>query len=231
MHLRAVAWSRWPFMYAYGGLVSALTFSQLGRTILYNKQLGLPLPRIDVTSSHGTVKATITVSRPLVIDAGQYVNIWVPSVSLFSSHPFTITSWSPDPVRRFELFIQRRQGFTSRLHDRAELHRDISVQSRMLFSGPHGSSLRVWDFEHVLLFVQDFGIAAALPHLQKLVHGRARGQRKTRRVHVLWHVNNIGIRRAVTLGASLTTVDARQAVTPTINDLFHADGAGESYVR
>ena len=101
----------------------------------------------------------------------------------------------------------------------------------MLFSGPHGSSLRVWDFEQVLFFVQDFGIAAALPHLQKLVHGRARGQRKTRRVHVLWHVNNIGMRRAVTLGASLTTADARQAVTPTINDLFHADGAGESYVR
>jgi len=216
MHLLAIAWSRWPFLYAYGGLVSALTLFQLGRTILYNKQLGLPLPRIVVTSSHGTVKAMITVSRPLVIDAGQYVNIWVPSVSLFSSHPFTITSWPPYPVRRFELFIQRRQGFTSRLHDRAELHRDIFVQSRMLFSGPHGSSLRVWDFEHVLFFVQDFGIAAALPHLQKLMHGRARGQRKTRRVHVLWHVNNI---------------DARQAVTPTINDLFHADGAGESYVR
>jgi FAD-binding domain len=194
LHLLATGWLRWPLLYAYGGLVLVVTLFQLGRTIYMNKRRESPLPRIALNSDHGTITATITVPRPIVVEAGQYINIWVPSVSLFSSHPFTVVSWSPDPVKELKLFIQQRKGFTSRLQSRAELHSTSSSVSRMLFSGPHGSGPPVWDYEHILFFVQDYGIAAALPHLQKLVLGRARGHNKPRRVHVLWHVHEIGMK-------------------------------------
>ena len=92
MHLRSTDWPRWPFMYAYGGVFCALALFQVGMIIYRNKQVGLPCPRLSIMNNCGSISATVHASRPLRIDAGQYIDIWVPSVSFFSSHPFTITS-------------------------------------------------------------------------------------------------------------------------------------------
>lgn len=67
----------------------------------------------------------------------------------------------------------------------------------------------VCDFERVLFFASGFGVAAALPYLRKLVHGRAQGESKPRTVCLIWHVNNIGRQfRAGPAGA-----DRRRAAT------------------
>jgi NAD(P)H-flavin reductase len=178
-------------MYTAGGVVGLLTILQVGTFWYRNKRLGYQYPRMSVKQSNGSILATIYMSRPLHLDAGQYINIWVPSISLLSSHPFTVVSWSPKPQAVVDLFIEKRDGFTSQLLRRAERQHSPSLTTRVFFSGPHGRSVRVWGFDYVLLFASGYGIVATLPYLQKLIYGRKERRSRTRRIHVVWHVNNL----------------------------------------
>lgn len=48
-------------------------------------------------NSEGVIIVGIGLRRPMKLDAGQYVNLWMPTVNLFSwaqIHPFTVISWS-----------------------------------------------------------------------------------------------------------------------------------------
>ena len=191
IHLYSNGWSRWSLFYAFGGACGALALFR-GSLLLYrNKVIGQPFPRLSVVNNHGSATVRIRTSRPIRVDAGQYLNIWMPAISWFSSHPFTVASWSAGPERDFELLIQPRRGFTKRLLRRAGQQESISLWSRVLFSGPHGFSVPACEFERVLFFASGFGVAAALPYLRKLLHGRAQGESKARRVCLVWYVNDI----------------------------------------
>ena len=73
---------------------------------------------------------TIYVPRLLDIKAGQYVNVWIPSVSFWSflqSHPFMIASWTQqEGTTSLDLIIEPRKGLTQKLYAYAEYHRGLS---------------------------------------------------------------------------------------------------------
>ncbi|KAJ6436085.1 C6 transcription factor [Purpureocillium lavendulum] len=78
-HLRSIEGYNWTPLYSFGGIVIALALSYVGSTLYCNKKWGYPWPRIVVNLSHGVVLATIKLSRPVTIEPGQYLNLWVPS--------------------------------------------------------------------------------------------------------------------------------------------------------
>jgi predicted ferric reductase len=164
-----------------------------------NKSLGSPLPRVFIRADDGVVWATVELSRPLRLEAGQYINLWIsaPTVSLWSwmqSHPFTVASWSPTEQCSLTLFIEPRKGFTSKLSQASTMTKagdDTSISYSALFTGPHGISSPVWGFKTVLMFATGFGIVAMLPYLEKLIHGHKFGKGRTRRIHLVWHVEDI----------------------------------------
>ena len=84
--------------------------------------------RALISKHLGTVRVTIDVARPLNVRAGQYVNIWIPSISFWSflqSHPFTIASWRvKEGVSSLDLLIEPRRGFTQKLFACAEYYRE-----------------------------------------------------------------------------------------------------------
>ena len=67
---------------------------------------------------------TIDVPKSLDIKAGQYVNVWIPSISFWSflqSHPFTIAAWgNNEGTTSLGLLIEPRKGFTQKLYACAE---------------------------------------------------------------------------------------------------------------
>ncbi|GFF96388.1 rerric reductase like transmembrane component, putative [Aspergillus udagawae] len=87
------------------------------------------------------LKIRVALPRPMYVKAGQYVNLWMPSVS-FSSwlqfHPFMVTSWSPEKQDILELFVQTRCGLTEKLRARAALEGTASFTA--FVSGPYGRS-------------------------------------------------------------------------------------------
>ncbi len=71
---------------------------------------------------------TIDVPRSLDIRAGQYVNVWIPSVSFWSflqGRRFTIASWeAKEGVTSLDLLVQPRKGLTQKLYACAEYYRE-----------------------------------------------------------------------------------------------------------
>lgn len=70
-----------------------------------------------------------------------------------------------------ELLVQPRHGLSSDLSCHASVATETSVSFLTLFTGPHGTSEDVSQYESALLIVSGFGIAAAIPYLKKMIYG------------------------------------------------------------
>lgn len=160
--------------------------------------------RALVIRRKGAVRISIKLARPLDIRAGQYINIWIPSISFWAflqSHPFTLISWTRGRPMLVDLLVEPRTGFTRRLLQYAcdgsltsPAPEDYSsLDFRIVcFSGPHGSATDVGDFGSVLLIATEHGIAAQLPVLKELISGFNRCEVRTRRVHLVWQMRAWG---------------------------------------
>lgn len=196
-HLISVPDFQWIPVYIFIGIIFSLAAFYIMILLYRNTKLGKNFARLRATGSEGIITATIELPRPLIINPGQYLNIWIPSLSLFSSHPFTVTSWAPFPQERIELLIEERSGFTAELFRRSciegrlggrEAQQKAQNGYRVFFSGPHGSSMPDWEFDSVLIFATEFGIATILPYLTKLCHGYKERKGRCKRVRLVWRV-------------------------------------------
>jgi hypothetical protein len=84
-----------------------------------------------------------------------------------------------------ELLVQPHRGLTSDLRKIKEL------ECFAAFSGPHGLVIPIWEPKSVIMVAMDFGIAAVLPYLAKLIHGYRTCASRTCRIHVVWHVKEL----------------------------------------
>lgn len=139
------------------------------------------------------LKIRVALARPIHAQAGQYINLWIPAASLFSwaqSHPFMVTSWSPEKQDVLELFVQPQNGLTEAIHHRTTLDGYTSLTA--FVSGPYGVSKSVDDYECVLAIATNFGIAGVISYLKKLLYGYNTCTSKVRRVHFVWEVQTLG---------------------------------------
>lgn len=150
-------------------------------TLFYQNRLfaGRGLPRAVVSFSaqtkeeHPVITAAhirVLLPRPLKVEAGQYINLWMLSVSLSScmqTHPFTVASWSSNRQDTIELLLQPRHGLTADLIRYAPTAKESSISFPALFTGPYGMIDDVSHYKSVLVVTSGFGIAAAIPYLKK----------------------------------------------------------------
>ena len=162
------------------------------------------------------VRITITPSRPWIYYPGQYLYLTVPSIGLWTAHPFTI-AWSntPEPAltrqrsidsrnshgvekaaivapQTFSLLVRARDGFTKRLlahtfkHTPAHLGHCVPV--RVLVEGPYGLSRSLDSYGTVLLIAGGVGITHHLGYVRHLLRGYAEGTIATRKITLVWVV-------------------------------------------
>ncbi|KAF2258055.1 hypothetical protein CC78DRAFT_538086 [Lojkania enalia] len=180
-----------PRIYAYIFTAAFLFALLLQGFFIYRSQA-------RIVHFEDTIKVELTLSRPLKVKAGQYINLWIPSLSfwsIFQSHPFTVASWSYGEQDSLDLFIEPRGGITQKLlhhftpgTDGSKPHLDGSLPHLALFSGPHGISAPVGDYETVLMVASGSGIVAQLPYLKQLIYGYNAHKSRTRRVHLVWQL-------------------------------------------
>jgi NAD(P)H-flavin reductase len=150
--------------------------------------------RACITHTHGAVKICIHLQRPLKVETGQYINLWIPSVSFWSfvqSHPFVVTSWAPGRRNTLDLFIEPRRGLTHELLKHAK-NDNVARSHLVLFSGPHGISVDMGMYEKIVIVANGFGIGAHLPYLRRLIHGHSSREFRIRRIHLVWQIQDIG---------------------------------------
>lgn len=158
--------------------------------ICYRNNVGLS--RARVSYDRNTIKVRLHLRRPLVLEAGQYVNIWALSAGVWSmtqTHPFTVVSWSRKPQEFLDLFIQPCNGFT---HDLNALSEYGPTTCLVLFSGPHGQPFSTDQYENILLLATGFGIASHLPYLKKLIYDHHTRDVPLRRIHLVWQIDGLG---------------------------------------
>ncbi|KAH8800706.1 hypothetical protein F5884DRAFT_534680 [Xylogone sp. PMI_703] len=191
-------------------------------TLLYrNVSIHGETPRALIARHNGAVRVTIYVPKDWGFKAGQYVNLWMPSISPLSAlqtHPFTIASWSGGERPSIDLLIEPRTGFTQRLFTRADAYRedrhsgdkkfrpiqrafgdarvsDTSEPTRShiaLLSGPHGLPVRAGDYGRVFMIATGFGITAQLPLLKELIQGFNASVVRTRYITLVWQLQHHG---------------------------------------
>lgn len=175
----------WPKLCA-AVLVGLFTTSFLVQLLLFiwkNRPNNHIYSYAKVKVDNHTVQLSLRTSQPIKIQAGQYINLWMPTVSLQSviqSHPFTVTSWSEAKQTQLDLPCK---GFTKNLLEYGASHPDKPCL--VFFSGPHGHSAPVQDYETVVMVASGYGIVAHLPYLKQLLYGHRARKGRTRRVHLI----------------------------------------------
>ncbi|KAL4891325.1 putative cell surface metalloreductase [Aspergillus ambiguus] len=156
----------------------------------------IALGTLGLTSLLHVVKMRLTLPRPVKVEAGQYINLWMPSVSLWSwaqTHPFTVTSWSRGRQDTLDLLVQPRRGFSADILRRIKPLSEGSLSFLSFFTGPHGVSERVDNYESILVVASGFGIAAVVPYIRQMIYGYNTCTSQIRRIHLVWQVDSIGI--------------------------------------
>ena len=181
------------FLYISAGLFLSTLVVQSGILLHQNGIFLRKFPRAHITHASGAVKISIHLQKPLKIEAGQYINIWIPSVSFWSfmqSHPFVVVSRTGGCQDKLDLLIEPRRGLTQRLLCHAKEH--PAMNPLVMFSGPHGASVPMDDYENILMVASGFGIAALGPYLKQLIHNSHVRKVQARRVHVIWQIQDTG---------------------------------------
>jgi NAD(P)H-flavin reductase len=144
----------------------------------------------DVKAAH----IRLILPRPVKVEAGQYINLWMLSVSLWSwvqKHPFTVILWSKCTQDTIELLVQPCHGLTTDLLCYAPVAVQSSVSFLALFTGPHGTSEDVSQYESIIVIASRYGITAAIPYLKKLIYRYNTCTSQVRRLHLVWQVESL----------------------------------------
>ncbi|KAH7393741.1 putative cell surface metalloreductase [Cadophora sp. MPI-SDFR-AT-0126] len=185
-----------PLVYVYlsAALFLLLLLLQMILIVQKNGIFRYHLSRATITDCHGAVHLRIQHQKGLKIDSGQYINLWIPWMpfvsfwSFLQTHPFMVISWTPGKQDTIELFVKPRRGFTRKLlYHAANGHLRNPV---VMFSGPHGTSIAMDEYESVLMVASGFGIAAHLSSLKKLIYGYNARLGRTRRIRLVWQLRN-----------------------------------------
>ncbi|OQO03097.1 hypothetical protein B0A48_11352 [Cryoendolithus antarcticus] len=154
------------------------------------------------------VRVTLRIAKPWKFRPGQHIYMYMPSVGLWTSHPFSL-AWSSEdddphnekglPMSRQDIFaakqttmsliIRRRTGFTDTMFKKAELSPAGKFTTTAFVEGPYGNQSFA-SYGTVMLFAAGVGITHQVPHVRDLVAGYSNGTVATRKVVLVWIIQS-----------------------------------------
>lgn len=158
-------------------------------------------------------RLTFDIRRPWNFRPGCHVYVYLPSLSLHMSHPFSV-AWSEeqltdtppdanaDPEKAnaesrktvtgtsISLVIHKRTGMTALLYDRAMASPTGRLNLRGAVEGPYGGLESLASYGTVVMFAGGIGITHHVSHVRSLVAGHADGTVAARKVVLIWTVSN-----------------------------------------
>ena len=190
-------------------VVAAWAIDRAARfTIVLIRNVGRGGTKAEVDILPGdAMKVTLHIARPWRFKPGQHAYLYMPTVGLWTSHPFSL-AWSDEetdlsaeklPMSSDDLLrlsktsmsfvIRRRTGFTERLYNKAHASPNGKYIASAFVEGPYGSqSLR--SYGTVMLFAAGIGITHQVPHVRDLVAGHANGTVATRKLVLVWIIQS-----------------------------------------
>jgi len=153
-------------------------------------------------------RVTIDMARPWTFKPGQHAYLYMPSVGLFTSHPFSV-AWSEEAQdlsdekialnhqevmamqkTSMSFVIRARTGFTKKLFAKADASPDKRFVTNCYAEGPYGGMHMMHSYGTVMLFAGGVGITHQVPHVRDLVAGYAAGTVATRKIVLVWIIQS-----------------------------------------
>lgn len=183
-------------------------FSRVFRVIYRNIGAGGTRTFVEALPG-GATRVTVDLARPWTFRPGQHAYIYMPSLSLLSSHPFSV-AWSEEAdqlmnekgfvmdrqdileMRKTSIsfVIRERTGFTANLYKKAKNAPNGCFNAKCFVEGPYGSAHVMHSYGTVMLFAGGIGITHQVPHVRDLVAGFANGTVATRKVVLIWTIQS-----------------------------------------
>ncbi|KAF7934255.1 uncharacterized protein EAE97_008615 [Botrytis byssoidea] len=154
------------------------------------------------------VRVTVDMARPWKFKPGQHAYLYMPSIGLFQSHPFSV-AWSEEAddlsdeklaMNRQDILamqktsmsfvIRARTGFTEKLFKKAEASPDGKLYTKCWAEGPYGGMHMMHSYGTVMLFAGGVGITHQVPHVRDLVAGYANGTVAARKIVLVWTIQS-----------------------------------------
>ncbi|KAL1965404.1 hypothetical protein VTN77DRAFT_5841 [Rasamsonia byssochlamydoides] len=151
------------------------------------------------------MRITLKMARPWEFKPGQHMYLYIPSVGLWTSHPFSVAWSQPEELitdekglvmsqqdlvalqkNTISLLVRRRTGFTNKLYKRAEESVGGRISLPAFAEGPYGGIHNLDSYGTLLLFAGGVGITHHVPFVRHLVAGFADGTVAARRVTLVW---------------------------------------------
>ncbi|KAF3918465.1 hypothetical protein ABW21_db0203550 [Orbilia brochopaga] len=182
-------------------------------SIIY-RNIGRSVTKATITAlSTEATRITLDMPRPFRFRPGQHVYLYLPSITGWQSHPFSVAwadetaplVWNPDTKEELprnrqdiygpqkttvELIVRRRTGATDKIFRKAAASADGSVTVRALVEGPYGTYQSLSSYGTVVLFAGGVGITHQLPNVLELLQGYIDGTIATRKVVLVWVLQN-----------------------------------------
>lgn len=155
------------------------------------------------------LRLNVRMARPWRFKPGQHLYLYMPSVSLWTSHPFTIAWADTEEIPTDEkglvmtrqdvaglqkpnmsLVIRRRTGATDSLYQKALANGNSPLTIRAMAEGPYGAEESLDSYGTVVLFAAGVGITHPIPYVRHLVEGYADGTVATRRLTLVWIIQS-----------------------------------------
>lgn len=153
-------------------------------------------------------RITVTLARPWNFGPGQHAYIYMPSISLLQSHPFS-AAWAEEPEVGPEedmamsrqggtgsrnmtvaFVIRARTGFTNTLYQKAAAAPNGILTTTCMVEGPYGGFHNLDSYGTVMLFAGGVGITHQVPHVRSLIEGFSNGTVATRKIVLVWIIQS-----------------------------------------
>ena len=142
------------------------------RVLAYSVGSGMKISTVEVDEMHLGQRSIILRHKIQLVgigaknaislsqNASKFVQLWIPALQPFSSHPFTVADIKEDCVY---LYVKKHKGITSTLHDRINKSVERKTSHFALFDGFYGDSCSIERYQRSLLVAGGIGITQCLP--------------------------------------------------------------------
>ncbi|PLN79544.1 ferric reductase [Aspergillus taichungensis] len=157
-------------------------------------------------------RVDVVMARSWTFRAGQYMYLYIPSLGLWTSHPFSVAWTSSEPVSTDEkrtsgdsfnvlldpperttmsFLIKRRDGFTNKLLGKVNTAEEGRFSATALAEGPFGGLHSLSSYGTVLLIAGGIGITHPMSYIHEFINGIAERAIAVRRVSLVWVVRSL----------------------------------------
>ncbi|KAB8221527.1 ferric reductase NAD binding domain-containing protein [Aspergillus novoparasiticus] len=156
-------------------------------------------------------RVDVALARSWTFKPGQYMYLYMPSLGLWTSHPFSV-AWTDDrtnltekrgsndsvsillggPKREVMSFlIKRRDGFTNKLLEKVNKSMEGKFTASALVEGPFGGLHSLSSYGTVLLIAGGIGITHPMSYLHEILSGFSQKSTAVRKVSLIWVIRSI----------------------------------------